>query len=104
VGGERPREAAAFLKVSIHALAKWRQLKTGPSRFFFEGPKHQDILIQMTNDDLLTIPEAAQRIRVSRATLFKFIKEGRLQVVRLSARKVLIRREELEKFIRESEK
>jgi len=58
----------------------------------------------MTNDDLLTIPEAAQRIRVSRATLFKFIKEGRLQVVRLSARKVLIRREELEKFIRESEK
>ncbi len=26
-----PKEAATFLKVSIHALAKWRQLKTGPA-------------------------------------------------------------------------
>ncbi len=26
-----PKEAAAFLKVSIHTLAKWRQLKTGPA-------------------------------------------------------------------------
>ncbi len=25
-----PKEAAAFLKVSIHTLAKWRQHKTGP--------------------------------------------------------------------------
>jgi excisionase family DNA binding protein len=58
----------------------------------------------MDGDLLLTIEEVSRMIRVSRATLFKIIKGGRLAVVRLSPRKVLIRREELERFIRASEK
>ena len=54
--------------------------------------------------NLLTIREAAETIRISRATLFKLIKDGRLQVVRITPRKVLVRREELERLIEESEK
>jgi excisionase family DNA binding protein len=58
----------------------------------------------MDENLLLTIEEVSRTIRVSRATLFKIIKGGRLAVVRLSPRKVLIRREELERFIRDSER
>jgi excisionase family DNA binding protein len=53
--------------------------------------------------DLLTIQEAAKLIRVSRATLFKLVKDGRLQVVRITPRKVLVRREELDRFLKASE-
>jgi excisionase family DNA binding protein len=58
----------------------------------------------MAEDTLLTIQEAAAKLRLSRATLFKLIKDGRLQPVRITPRKVLVRSEELERFIEESEK
>jgi len=57
----------------------------------------------MAESDLLSIQEAAEMIRGSRATLFKLIKDGRLQVVRITPRKVLVRREELQRFIKASE-
>ena len=42
-------------------------------------------------------------MKVSKATLWRYIKRGKLSVVRYSERKVFIRREEVERFIRESE-
>jgi excisionase family DNA binding protein len=50
---------------------------------------------------LLTVPEAAKVLRVSRAFTYELIARGDLPVVRLG-RRVLIPREELERHVRAS--
>lgn len=50
---------------------------------------------------LLTVPEAATLLRVSRAFTYELIARGDLPVVRLG-RRVLIPREELERHVRAS--
>lgn len=37
---------------------------------------------------ILTIPEAARRLSVSRSTIYRLISAGRLPLVRISARRV----------------
>ncbi|HUZ03270.1 MAG TPA: helix-turn-helix domain-containing protein [Thermomicrobiaceae bacterium] len=48
------------------------------------------------NDELLTIKEAAARLKVSTMTLSRWIKAGRLTKYRLGARAVRLRRSEVE--------
>jgi excisionase family DNA binding protein len=58
----------------------------------------------MADEDLITLKEARDKLRISRMTLHRYITAGKLSVVRLSQRKVYVRKEELERFLRESEK
>jgi excisionase family DNA binding protein len=54
-------------------------------------------------DNTISVTEAAKVLKVSRATLWRYIKDRRIAVIRYSAKKVLIRLEEIERFIREAE-
>ena len=44
------------------------------------------------------------RLRISKATLWRWIKDGKLTTVKLSERKIYVKTTEFERFIRESEK
>jgi excisionase family DNA binding protein len=57
----------------------------------------------MDTADLIPLKEVPAILKVSKATLWRYIKRGKLSVVRYSERKVFIRKEEIERFIRESE-
>jgi excisionase family DNA binding protein len=54
--------------------------------------------VAQQREPLLTVPEAAQRCRLSERQMWRHIKEGRLAVVRLG-RAVRIRPGDLERFI-----
>jgi excisionase family DNA binding protein len=58
----------------------------------------------MTDDNLITLSEVADRLGISRVTLWRWIKDGKLASVKLSKRTVYVREEELERFIRDAEK
>jgi excisionase family DNA binding protein len=50
--------------------------------------------------ELLTVPEMAQRLRMSRWAIYDMAKDGRLPAVRLSSRKLLFDREAVAEAIR----
>jgi excisionase family DNA binding protein len=52
---------------------------------------------------LLTPAEAAARLGVARGTLYNWISDGKIAVVRLSGRCVRIRETEIDRLIRRSE-
>lgn len=55
--------------------------------------------------NLMTLKEVREELKIkSRVTLWKWVKAGKLSVVKLSERKVYIERSELERFINESRK
>ncbi|OPY61016.1 MAG: Helix-turn-helix domain protein [Syntrophorhabdaceae bacterium PtaU1.Bin034] len=58
----------------------------------------------MGDIDLIPLKQAQEILKVSNVTLWKWVKAGKISVVKLSPKKVYIRREELERFIRESER
>jgi excisionase family DNA binding protein len=58
----------------------------------------------MPEIDLIPLKKVREILGVTRMTLYRYVKDGKLSVVRLSQRKVCVRREELERFVRESEK
>jgi excisionase family DNA binding protein len=58
----------------------------------------------MGDIDLIPLKQAQEILKISNVTLWKWVKAGKISVVKLSPKKVYIRREELERFIRESEK
>ena len=49
--------------------------------------------------ELLPLKEVRRLLNISNVTLWKWAKQGKISLVRLSARKVYVTREELEKFI-----
>ncbi|MGH2584581.1 MAG: helix-turn-helix domain-containing protein [Dehalococcoidia bacterium] len=49
--------------------------------------------------DLLTVAEAARLLRVSRVTMRRWLKQGRLPSYRVGPRSVRVRREDLEKVL-----
>mgnify|MGYP002078601524 FL=1 len=57
---------------------------------------------RLTSDQLLRLSEVADRLQVSRSTVRRIVKEGRLRTVRVSPRSVRVRPQDLEAFIRES--
>lgn len=52
-------------------------------------------------DNLLTLPQVRERLRVSYNTLNRYIKQGKIVVVRISKSKRFIRQQDLDKFILE---
>ena len=54
--------------------------------------------------DLLTIPETADFLRVSVRQVRRYIHDGRLRVIRIGYRTVLIRRRELDAFLKANER
>jgi predicted site-specific integrase-resolvase len=58
----------------------------------------------MTEIELIPLKQAQKILKVSNVTLWKWAKAGKIAIVRLSPKKVYIRREEIERFIRDSEK
>ena len=54
--------------------------------------------------NLMTLKEVREELKIkSRVTLWKWVKAGKLSVVKLSERKVYIERSELERFINEKQ-
>jgi len=58
----------------------------------------------MNDINLIPLKEVRDKLRISKATLWRWIKDGKLLTVKLSERKIYVRKEELERFIRESER
>jgi excisionase family DNA binding protein len=58
----------------------------------------------MADIDLIPLKKVREILNVSRMTLYRYIKEGKISVVKFSERKMFVKREELERFVRESEK
>jgi excisionase family DNA binding protein len=58
----------------------------------------------MEESDLIPLKDVPRFLKVSKVTLWKWIKDGRISTVRLSPRKIYVRREELERFVRENER
>lgn len=56
----------------------------------------------MTTKLVLTVPEAAAALGLSKNLCYSLIREGRIPSVRLGARKIAIPRAALERFIEES--
>lgn len=52
------------------------------------------------SDGLLTIEEAAKRLKVSRRTIFSWIESGKLKTIHFSKRSVRIPSSELVRFVR----
>lgn len=52
------------------------------------------------NKELLTLDEASEVLRVCKRTLQNYIKGEKIKITRLSFKKVLIPKKELESFIR----
>jgi excisionase family DNA binding protein len=60
---------------------------------------HDEEFLASEGPALLTIEQAAVRLQVCSKSVRKYIKEGHLQVIRLSERKHRISEADLEKFI-----
>ncbi|OPY64169.1 MAG: Helix-turn-helix domain protein [Syntrophorhabdaceae bacterium PtaU1.Bin034] len=58
----------------------------------------------MTDIDLIPLKEVRDRLRISKATLWRWIKDGKLSTVKLSERKIYVKKTELERLIKEGEK
>ena len=56
-----------------------------------------------THDELLKPKQVAQELGVHLWTVYSYIRQQKLHVIRLSAREFRIRRSELERFLRERE-
>jgi predicted site-specific integrase-resolvase len=57
----------------------------------------------MDETDLIPLKDVPEVLKVSKVTLWKWIKEERISTVRLSTRKIYVRKKELERFIKEAE-
>ncbi|MGA2109153.1 MAG: helix-turn-helix domain-containing protein [Syntrophorhabdales bacterium] len=58
----------------------------------------------MDTANLIPLKDVPEILRVSKATLWRYVKQGKLSVVRYSERKVFIKKEELERFLQAAEK
>jgi excisionase family DNA binding protein len=50
----------------------------------------------------LTVPEAAEELRIPRTRCYELIQQGELPAVRMGARSIRVNRRELERFLLES--
>ncbi|MBA4417410.1 MAG: excisionase [Syntrophus sp. (in: bacteria)] len=58
----------------------------------------------MVDENFLKLKDVAEKLGVSKVTLWRWIRDGKLSAVKLSQRTVYVRKEELDRFIQESEK
>jgi excisionase family DNA binding protein len=57
----------------------------------------------MVDESLLTLQQAADKLGISKVTLWRWIKDGKLSAVKLSRRVVYVRKEEIDRFLKASE-
>jgi excisionase family DNA binding protein len=57
----------------------------------------------MVDESLLTLQEAADKLGISKVTLWRWIKDGKLTAVKLSRRIVYVRKDEIDRFLKTSE-
>ena len=55
------------------------------------------------NDELLTAEQVAARLHLHIATVWRYVREGKLRAVRLSYKGIRIRQSELDRFLNELE-
>jgi len=72
---------------------------------FLDSPAWRDYVRGMDTDDvdLLPLKEVRRLLSISNVTLWKWAKQGKISLVKLSARKVYMRRGELKRFIHDRE-
>ena len=58
----------------------------------------------MTDINLIPLKEVRSLLNISSVTLWKWVKQGKLSVVKLSPRKIYVKKEELDRFIQDSQK
>jgi excisionase family DNA binding protein len=51
------------------------------------------------NDQLLTVPEAAKYLRISKSQLYLLVQRKKIPYVRLTEKRIVIRESELQKWI-----
>jgi excisionase family DNA binding protein len=56
----------------------------------------------MERNEWLTVPEAAQELRIPRTRCYELIQRGDLPAVRIGQRSIRVNRRELERFLLES--
>jgi len=56
----------------------------------------------MERNEWLTVPEAAQELRIPRSRCYELIQRGDLPAVRIGQRSIRVNRRELERFLLES--
>ena len=56
----------------------------------------------MERNEWLTVPEAAQELRIPRTRCYELIQRGELPAIRISERSIRLNRRELERFLLES--
>lgn len=57
----------------------------------------------MSDDDLLTIEQVAERLQLHPDTVRRYIREKKLTAIRLSNTNMRVRKSELDRFLRERE-
>jgi len=55
-----------------------------------------------TDKSWLTVPEAAEELRIPRTRCYELIQQGELPAVRIGERSIRVNRRELERFLLES--
>ena len=55
------------------------------------------------NDELLTAEQVATKLHLHIATVWRYVREGKLRAVRLSYKGIRIRQSELDRFLNELE-
>jgi len=56
----------------------------------------------MERNEWLTVPEAAQELRIPRTRCYELIQRGELPAIRIGERSIRLNRRELERFLLES--
>jgi len=56
----------------------------------------------MERNEWLTVPEAAQELRIQRTRCYELIQHGELPAVRIGERSIRVNRTELERFLLET--
>ena len=54
----------------------------------------------MEEDEYLTLLETSDLLHICRKTLYNYIKDKKIKIIRFSRKKVLVPKKELDKFIR----
>lgn len=87
---DHPQEAKLALRVALETAAQQYSSTPAALRSFFVESKSTQ-----TDDELLSAVEASERLKVSRATVYNWIDDGRLLAWRLTRQGVVIPAEQI---------
>lgn len=90
---------------SISAVANKLNLSTTDNDGYFKSlvTKSVDDTFNTTAESLLSYSQAAQRLGVSRETIYRYQRDGKLHAIRLSSKIVRFRVSDLERLLADNE-